>query len=353
MRGSLLKADSSHVVVEGIIFQKGINNHLYIGYKEIVDSHILNNEFRYGKGTDSHQVIISTCDGCTVHNNKWNHNSGKLRGVLVNWKQSYNIVISNNVIDKQGSTLIVFYSCIGCKILNNTLLNSRGSHSNGIATYGMTHTRFVEDIVIDGNKVINVLRPHTLNSAKNFTVSNNIFYGGGSQSVSFWTGTYSDFRYVNNIMINTNNKKSFYQDNIVSNLVVKNNILEGKVNGDFVSNNIFTALADGQSEADIAGQGFLETDLDKLFLDHSSYDFLYPSDSPAIDSGVPTETEHDLLMNTRPFGLEYDIGAYEYQGCVEVTEADVLEKIGRWKTGEYGIRSIVRLIVRWREGCHT
>lgn len=62
-----------------------------------------------------------------------------------------------------------------------------------------------------------------------------------------------------------------------------------------------------------SGSNNLDTGVNPMFVNASTFDFHLLSTSPAIDTGtLLTDVPADADLNLRPAGLTYDIGAYEY-----------------------------------------
>jgi hypothetical protein len=66
---------------------------------------------------------------------------------------------------------------------------------------------------------------------------------------------------------------------------------------------------------------------DPMFVDPLTGDYSLNPDSPAVDAFTPSQWQSilaDLLNNSRPGGLAYDLGAYEYQPTVVPEPASCL-----------------------------
>lgn len=100
-------------------------------------------------------------------------------------------------------------------------------------------------------------------------------------------------------------------------VIVRNNIvsqnnefqISSKVPGAIIDHNLIDGYRHYLHET--YGNDYIEGN--PLFVNPTYGDFHLQSKSPAIDSGSPCEVSVDFEGNSRPCGIGYDIGAYEYQ----------------------------------------
>jgi len=95
-------------------------------------------------------------------------------------------------------------------------------------------------------------------------------------------------------------------------IILKNNILDtglGPPDGDRRSHNIYTCP---QTRTNWFAPGeFVETDLNKIFVDPPNHDYRLRSNSPALNSGLDVGLSTDIVGTPRKQGSGFDIGAYE------------------------------------------
>lgn len=75
------------------------------------------------------------------------------------------------------------------------------------------------------------------------------------------------------------------------------------------SHNLFTTNQVSLQAGEIA-----ETDLNRLFVNASAYDYRPRAGSPAINSGTTVPVATDIDGVARPHAGAWDIGAYEFTG---------------------------------------
>ncbi len=183
-----------------------------------------------------------------------NHMSDNL-GIGVGIVSGSTSLIVNNVVTDNGEAGVYCNGVSNCRIINNTI------YDNGYGAYGESCTGYL---------------------VKNNIIVNSSYAGISNKNSTSVSLDYNLFHGNSNI---------------------------GNIGGSGGTN--YNLLADWQAinfdEHSIEG--------DPLFVDVTNSDFHIPSNSPAIDTGLDVANFHttDFDSETRPYGLEYDIGADEVQ----------------------------------------
>ena len=272
-----------------------------------------------GVGITTTETDDVTVDRCFIH-----HNPGHTKGVLL--RNARRQSVQNCTLVKNTSTALGFYTCHDSRFANNTVLDHRGMHANGITAYvGCT------GLLVEGNRVFGGNAAFTCQNAEDVLIRNNIFGGGGrSCAVGLWTGSLKDVRILNNVLANGPRNVSwsagfFTNCTKASGWVFKNNIIDGLAGSipddTTFSNNIYTFTGpvhrdseDGARKARPLGPGErVVEDLAAIFVDPARRDFRLEAGSPAIDAGVDlgAAVPTDIEGTKRPRGKGWDLGAYE------------------------------------------
>ncbi|RLG23586.1 hypothetical protein DRN85_09115, partial [Methanosarcinales archaeon] len=173
----------------------------------------------------------------------------------------------------------------------------------------------------------------------------------GAQGIGLWDGPNYNIIIENNIVMNDHGghgiKCSDCQDSIIINNIAVNHPYgssapeigtpskgRGGNNNVTIRNNIAHGI--GWEGTNIVVDHNLDVDnynWDELFVDWANYNLRPVAGSPAIDAGTPLLAPNiDIDGTSRPQGVEYDIGAYEY--TVSQPGAPVLDSIGDKSIGE-------------------
>lgn len=254
---------------------------------------VRNNSINTLRSHNKYAVHVQAANSLVENNRIVNAN--RAVGIL---SSASNITVINNYVEKASRQGIWFMGARNSQIVNNTVKNIKGSHSNGISIYSGS-----QNILVSGNKIVAVNSPITFENSSGMTFSNNIVTPGGQ--ISDWSGSQGTIAFYNNVFVNS----GFYRNSSAT-YILKNNILGGSApsgSGITRSNNIFTRNGVALQSAE-----FIETNLDKLFVNPSVYDYRLKEGSPAIDAGVNVPTDNDIEGNRRPQGSAWDIGAYEF-----------------------------------------
>jgi parallel beta-helix repeat protein len=279
----------SHVTIEGFIIQHftyGIQMNSAAASNVV----IRNNEIINLRAHNKYAIFLNARDSFVEENRIVNAN--RAVGIL---SSADNITVQNNHVERTSRQGIWFMGARNSKILDNTVIDIGGSHSNGISIYsGSTN------ITVSGNKIIEVNSPVTFEDSSDITFTNNVIAPAGQ--ISDWFGMSGTVAFYNNTFAGS----SFY---FASNptYVFKNNILLQAPPKGTRSHNVFTTNQGSLETGEI-----VETDLNQLFVAPLAYDFRLRIGSRAIDSGTAVPVAADLAGVARPQGSGWDIGAYEF-----------------------------------------
>lgn len=272
-----------------------------------------------GVGITTTEIDDVTVDGCHIHDNP-----GHTKGIVL--RNSERQTIQNCRLSRNTSTGLDFYTCHNSVFRNNTVLDHKGMHANGITAY-----LGCRNLLVEGNRVFGGNVAFTCQDAETVMIRNNIFSGDGrSCAIGFWTGKLKDVQILNNVIIGgprdvawsagffTNCRKG-------EGWVFRNNIIDGLAGGipedSVFSHNIYTFRGDWQRATDEReerplGQGelFVE-DPARIFVDPAKRDYRLRVGSPAIEAGTVSEKQvpTDIEGTARPRGKGWDIGAYEME----------------------------------------
>ncbi|MDH5811890.1 MAG: right-handed parallel beta-helix repeat-containing protein [Candidatus Verstraetearchaeota archaeon] len=147
-----INISGAYVLVDGIIIQKqsgetfGQGNSVNVS-RSATNCVIRNCEIRYTKGFSGGYSTNSWADGVVVENNFFHDISGNLRGCVFGGN---NVIIRNNVFDKQARTVIYSSGAKNSYIVGNIVRNSKGVHGNSITVYQGS-----ENVLVAGNVVTN------------------------------------------------------------------------------------------------------------------------------------------------------------------------------------------------------
>jgi parallel beta-helix repeat protein len=224
-------------------------------------------------------------NGCGIHMNGDESMGGD--GLITNATIEGNIIYGNGAAGGSG------INCDGVansRIFNNLIYDN---HASGISLYridgtdGSYNTKVYNNTVInaeDGRWSLNIG-----NDSEADTIYNNILI-----TLHNWRGS---------ISIREESLPGFYSDY---------NIVLDRMSSDGGDSRL--TLAEWQSMG-FDNHSILAGSMDNVFVDWENGDYHLLQNSPAVDSGtsvVNTIVTYDLDGVSRPFGNEYDIGAYEY-----------------------------------------
>ncbi|GAL63610.1 T9SS type A sorting domain-containing protein [Algibacter lectus] len=325
----------------GAIRNDGINieNANYI----IIDSFIVNDMLGNGNGI---RVVVS--NNSIVRNCACDNNAE--RGIFTAFTDDilieYNVC--TNSIDEHGiyvsnssdRPIIRYNECYG----NNNV----GIHLNGDSSAG--GDGIISDALIYGNNIHdnNGAAGINMDGLQNPTVYNNLIYNNhSSQGISLFqqdgaivtngakiynntiivpsdgrwgillqNGANINTEIYNNIIINQHAWRGCIAINNTAMFTSDNNILNDKMSNKGDGSTI--SLAAWQALG-LDTNSLLASSMNSIFVDPTLNDFNLATDSQAIDTGtnlVSTIVTYDINGNTRPKGINYDIGAYEFDSTL-------------------------------------
>jgi len=184
-----------------------------------------------------------------------------------------------------------------------------GNHDDGIQFYtGGNPTRRV---VLRGNLIIG---NEDLNQP----------FGGPLQGIGCFDGPYIDWVVENNVVLVSHYHGISLYD-AFNCRIVNNTVYDvaqsypiwisvaGSSSDNIVRNNLSITISTGGDPQAVVDHNLLITDPDEFFMDYQNYDMRLKKGSPAIDAGSDVlAPDTDIAGNPRPYGMGYDIGAYEY-----------------------------------------
>ena len=209
--------------------------------------------------------VKSAIEACNIHHNR-----------VTNYT-------TQGVVDNGGIALA--HGSV-CNIYNNFIKDGKGA---GIEVTGYGGNKVYNNVIINAGK--GQLGNH---SGAGIIVSNT---GNPDNNVYVWHNTI-----VNPLMQGIDYRYEKGSDNRI-----ENNLIVNPGNGVYIDIN-------GQTNVTLGGN-FKAQHIDEVkFTDPASDDYSLQPDSPAIDTGVNPNLEinTDYMGVTRPAGLNYDAGAYEF-----------------------------------------
>jgi hypothetical protein len=241
-------------------------------------------------------VALSTAQHIVLYNNEI-YEAGRnncysmpkgLNGVHMGLGSAY-ITIDSNVIYDNGR---LAYGENGCNILTQNM------YDHGVYVEG-DHVTITNNIFYENQHGFAI----QFVGGSNATVYNNTFADPNPVNIGqivLW-GDHDNMDIQNNIFYNPNDYAVWNFQGIKTNVVIRNNLIYS----DIETVGIINSEEQGITLSDnIVMQ-------DPHFMDAANRDYHLQSDSPAIDTGLPTVLK-DIEGTARPQGSGYDIGAYEY-----------------------------------------
>jgi hypothetical protein len=218
-----------------------------------------------------------------------------------------NVVISNNLIWGTHNGIGFTSEFTGGSIDNITIVNNIINITGSVSQYCITNFNdpaHQYDVTIKYNTLYKngagypIFIRATSTYIHRFIIANNIFITGGATNYqlycSYLDSTETDFLRVDNLYYHTSKTSNTYFND---------------------GTNKFEASA---------------VRTNPLFVSLGTYNYHLNSTSPAIDAGSLTYTiSYDYDGNPRPYGMGYDIGAYEYNGAGSGdSTAPVISQVG-------------------------
>jgi hypothetical protein len=302
----------SYVRIEGFTVRRYLNNAVFLrassNYNTIRNCVIIQG---ISNGGDAAVYINggtrNLVDSCVISYNKYN------KGVV--FQAGSRNTLSRCTLVRNGGTCIDYYTENGSFILGNTVLGNMGVHANGITCY-----ESCVNIRVEGNRVFDGRAPLTIQVINGLIVVNNIFHGNGTWPICNWGS--SDAQNVticHNIMTGSSDNRAFFTFGDLTNLVMKNNIMDGMPTlGGAISHNLY--IKNYSSQATFKTGEIKETDLSKVFVNFAGRDYHLAANSPAINAGTSAGVTVDIEGLMRPFGTAPDMGPFEYGSYSDIIE---------------------------------
>ncbi|MFH0711510.1 MAG: LamG-like jellyroll fold domain-containing protein [archaeon] len=195
VRGNFLTiANKNYTTIDGFIFQKASGDVLYTESRGTDYGNIFkNNKVRYNQGT--YLLNIKSSTNFIIENNYIHENKGPyiiIQTVNDDIIKPRGIIIKDNLFYKQLGDNIVFWSCINCAAINNTVRDCYGIHQSGMKSYVGG-----ENILFAGNKFFNTPSALAFQQLENLTLYNNIISGG---RIDQWSAMKGKLIIINNIL---------------------------------------------------------------------------------------------------------------------------------------------------------
>ena len=307
----------AHVVIEGFVVRNSIRG--IIGANGTAEDIVIkNNEVTKLSSGNSYAVQISGKDIVVEDNRVTDAHRGV--GILA---AGTNITVRNNLVKRTSRQGIWFMGVTHGLIVNNTVVDIRGTHSNGISVY-----LYNKDILIAHNQVWNAgssLTYHGNNDPGlivNLVIYNNFI----ENATNSWGNVMNKVTILNNYFggaVKTADDKD---------VTFINNIVRGGGRGDIRSHNIYTGLMRSQAEEygeSLAEGEIREEDLSKIIADAATQNYHLKYGSIAVDAGIDVtqylpiklfpeyDFNVDLDGNPRKVGAAWDIGPYEFDPSLD------------------------------------
>jgi hypothetical protein len=186
------------------------------------------------------------------------------------------------------------------------------------------------DLIMENCFVGNMVISSIISLNSDFAATNSVFYNTASGTVSHIGGGsayYTHCTIANYFNVARENSAAFFSDSALDNndnqiiapleVQILNSIVYGRITDEIqffeqVEGNLNFSFSHSlfRSSLEILSENNSITNQNPTFVEVTNNDFRLGIQSPAIDAGLPTEVNKDVLGNTRSGAP--DIGAYEY-----------------------------------------
>lgn len=274
--------------------------------------------------SDNRYAVQVSGNQMTVENNRV-ENCLRAVGILAGGSH---ISVANNYVRRTSRQGIWFMGVEIGKIIDNTVVEMKGTHSNGISVY-LHH----ENVLIARNQILDCNSPLTYHGNGEPDHVNNLVSFGNlvDGRTNSWGNDMNGVRILNNTFLGPVGIPAGDQ-----NVVFINNIVHGGGRGDVRTHNLYTDLMWSQEdrygwspgEGEIVEQvpgtkDYLPIDPATVYVDQDS-DYHLTGTSLAVNHGTDIQDHlplavfpevdffQDLDGQGRPQGDEWDMGAYEF-----------------------------------------
>jgi hypothetical protein len=306
-----------HLVIEGFIVQKFVFG-IRAGERGTSDVVIRNNVVRNLKSNDKYAIHAGGVNMKVINNRVID--CQRAVGILAGGKD---VVIRGNTVQRTSRQGIWLMGAEHCQVVDNTVVEIAGTHSNGISLY-----LFSKDVLIAGNRILKTGSALTYHGNGNkspksegLIIYNNLVDGAANS----WGSNMGAVTIVNNTFLGPANVGGDSDRQ-----VFVNNIVQAGGNGTVRSHNLYTALARWQKPGGRNTWSLADGEIDwsgksrgDIFRDLAGGDYRLKPGSPALGSGAdPTQYLPTALFPDYNFSKDI--------------EGNPLARDGKWSIGAFG-----------------
>ena len=319
----------SYVNISGFQIQNGSGDAIFVQGSSDINISNITIDNCVGAGIDAtpdwnqNPSTYLTINNCTIYNTNTGNDLECLTLMSVNQFEINDCTIHDST--KEGIDCSV--GCTNGSIHNCTVYNVKEGIYVDPEQTAESNISIYDNLVYntpDNGIILSSELNGTQQSMTGISIYNNILYGNAVGfsvgSISVPANTFS-FTFINNTIYNNSyGGITLGNASYILSGIVRNNIIVG------TSGNILTSLSGsgsqvvidhnlfynpgGYNASNIYGTNYIQAD--PLF-NNPPTDFSLQSGSPAIDAGSATAAHAtDYIGTSRPQGVRYDIGAYEY-----------------------------------------
>lgn len=269
-------------------------------------------------------IYLTDGSNCIIENNVIEKNACH-KGIFLYSNNEFCIIRNNKVIKPGSHGIWVFKNTKPCAVINNEVSEVKGIHANGMTCFGNKNIYYI------GNKVFAFNYVFAMNDCKNIILINNILHAMDKSKVMMNFHNDTTIQLYNNSFLNSPDNVGIYISTSLSDVVIKNNIIDGILCDDHSSyihdHNIYVDFSwnqDPQYNWKLSTNEKKYTNLNNIFVKPDGFDFHLKDSSIAVDRGVDITSNlpdtntfpffnfsTDMEGNKRPNGNAWDIGPYE------------------------------------------